>query len=220
MKFTLTSTLLFVASALADVIPIQLIARSESAEVNSKGLSSIHEGAGINYFFLGTNAQTLQYDEGAKVIYISLSSDQPNSNQYFAIEGNVLQLTVAAQPLSVEFDADGYAVFAGSNSIYALMNINDPYRYSETSYAVVSYPEGAPEGAIPIRIALAGAAPSPSPSPSPETTTEPESTTVPPEPAKNTTTPAPVEPSTFEGGAALAQGGLAAVAAAAIGLLM
>lgn len=213
MRFT--SVLLLASSALAAIVPVRLVAHSDNDEINGMGISSIHEGAGINYMFLASQGQELQYDDGARVLFIQPT---PELRQYFAIDGGIVQMTVAAQPLAVSFGDDGAAIFDGDATIYAQKNINDPYRYSETSFFLVSHPEGAPEGAIPLRIFRADGgeppAPESSPEPTPQPTPEPTPEVSPRPPANDTTI------SSFEGSGALVKGSFGAVAALAVGLLL
>ncbi|KAI3405485.1 PGA30 [Candida oxycetoniae] len=144
---TFASVLSLSASALAAVRPVQLFASSDNEEVNGKGLYSTHEGAGVNYFFLGS-AQTLQYNDESRVLYIELST-QPPASQYLAFEGDVLALTVASEPLPVDIGEDGSVVFPGSDALAAAKNINDPYRYSESVFAVV---KASVEGSTPLTL--------------------------------------------------------------------
>ena len=151
MKFlSIASLLTLSSSALAAIRQVQLFAQSDNEEINTFGLSSIHEGAGINYFFLAApgTAQTLQFDDETNNIFAELGSTPP-ARQYFVISGNILQLSVAGEPLNVQIADDGLVSFPGSESIAAAKNINDPYRYSEEQFAVVT--NGA-EGSIPFKI--------------------------------------------------------------------
>lgn len=148
MRFFIPVSLLTLSSgALAAIRPVQFFATSDNEEVNGKGLYSTHEGAGINYFFLGAG-QTLQYNDEARVVYIELNS-QPPAKQYLAFTGDVLSLTVAEQPLPVDIAEDGSVTFPGSDALAAAKNINDPYRYSESVFAVV---KAGGEGSIPLTV--------------------------------------------------------------------
>ncbi|KAI5967110.1 hypothetical protein KGF57_000539 [Candida theae] len=149
MKFLIPASLLTLSTgALAAIRPVQFFASSDNEEVNGQGLYSTHEGAGINYFFLGA-AQNLQYNDESRVVYIALGGNLPDARQYLAFSGDVLSLTVAEEPLPVDIAEDGTVTFPGSDALAAAKNINDPYRYSEDVFAVVK--DGA-EGSIPLSI--------------------------------------------------------------------
>ncbi|CCG23792.1 Pga30 GPI-anchored protein of cell wall [Candida orthopsilosis Co 90-125] len=148
MRFFVPASLLTLSSgALAAIRPVQFFASSDNEEVNGQGLYSTHEGAGINYFFLGAG-QTLQYNDEARVVYVELNS-QPPARQYLAFTGNVLSLTVAEEPLPVDIGEDGSVTFPESDALAAAKNINDPYRYSESVFAVVK--DGG-EGSFPLTL--------------------------------------------------------------------
>lgn len=148
MKFFIPASLLTLSSgALAAIRPVQFFASSDNEEVNGQGLYSTHEGAGVNYFFLGAG-QTLQYNDEARVVYIELSAEQP-ARQYLAFTGDVLSLTVAEEPLPVDIAEDGTVTFPGSDALAAAKNINDPYRYSESVYAVI---KAGAEGSFPLAL--------------------------------------------------------------------
>ena len=211
----------FTSSALAAVRQVQLFAESDNDEISGQGLSSIHEGAGTNYFFLGEAGQTLQYDDEARSLYITLNS-QPPAPQQLAFQGQFLALTVAQGALSVDIQEDGSVSFDGSDSLYAAKNVDDPYRYSENSWAVVNTES---DGAIPLRIQARFVGENEETSSSTE---EPVSTEEPTEEPTGEPTPAPVDNSTtpettistFEAAGVKVSGGLsiAAVAFAALGL--
>ncbi|RCK62587.1 Cell wall protein PGA30 [Candida viswanathii] len=173
MKFlTAASLLTLSSSALAAIRQVQLFAQSSNQEINNFGISSLHEGAGINYLFLAApgTAQTLQFDDATNTIFVDLGS-QPPARQSLVVAGNIVQLSVAGEPLNVQIAEDGLVSFPGSDSIAAAKNINDPYRYSEELFAVVT--NGA-EGSIPFQIVakFVDEAPSSS-SAAPETTAAP-----------------------------------------------
>ncbi|KAI5962836.1 hypothetical protein CANMA_003611 [Candida margitis] len=148
MRFFIPASLLTLSTgALAAIRPVQFFASSDNEEINGQGLYSTHEGAGINYFFLGSG-QTLQYNDEARVVYIELNS-QPPATQYLAFTGDVLSLTVAEEPLPVDIAEDGSVTFPGSDALAAAKNINDPYRYSESVYAVV---KAGAEGSVPLTL--------------------------------------------------------------------
>ncbi|KAI5966861.1 uncharacterized protein KGF55_000270 [Candida pseudojiufengensis] len=141
MKYLTFASILSLLSSttLAAIKDIQLIAESNDQEINSKGLSSIHEGAGINYFFLGENPQNLKYDDEKKQIYILLNvnNGQQQVPQSLNFNGKFLSLSVS-EPLAVEIDENDILQFDGSNNLFAAKDQNDPYQYSRSSYAIVN----------------------------------------------------------------------------------
>ncbi|RLV93952.1 Cell wall protein PGA30 [Spathaspora sp. JA1] len=218
MKFTtLTTALVFTAAnVLADIVPVQLFVQSDDAALNGQALTSTHEGAGINYFFVDTNAQQLQYDEDNKQVFALLGGNIPDARQSLLVSGNVLQLTVAGAA-EVTFDSDGVATFDGSDALYAAKNINDPYNYSNVRFAVVSYPEGgAPAGAIPFKIVGKFGEPEPETS---SAAPEPETSTAPPTPETSSEVPVPTPTPAPAAAANVRVGSLMAVAGAAALLL-
>jgi hypothetical protein len=146
--------------AVAAVSEIELVADSSETSVNGLGLSSIHEGAGINYFLLGSGSETLKFDEETGTVYANLTD---TITQYVSINSaNILQLSVLApQKVTV---ADGVVSVDGNESFFACKNINDPYRYTEKSFAILSK-NG--DGCFPMKIKIKdGQTPSASETPS------------------------------------------------------
>lgn len=144
MKFT---TIAFTASTLsavlANVYQVQLYAKSDNKETDGKGLQSLHEGAGINYFFLGESAEVLSYDDSAKTISATngnVGTAGRSGGNFFgiAVTGGA-SATVENEQLTVD----------GTSAFFATKNVNDPYDYSNKSYAVLFSEEG---DAIPISI--------------------------------------------------------------------
>ncbi|KAK6453768.1 uncharacterized protein RJT20DRAFT_131193 [Scheffersomyces xylosifermentans] len=149
LSITLSALALLSSQALAALQNVTLWVESDNSTINGNGLSSLHEGAGINYVFLGQNAQTLIHDDVNNWLYFIPVEPL---RQYFAVENNIAQVTVAFTDNTVTFE-NGYLSYGGSTEgFYALLNINDPYNYSKTQKALVHYPDGAPEGAIPLKI--------------------------------------------------------------------
>lgn len=141
------SSLLAAASVLVSAVsalPVQNFVKftveSDKDELNGKGLSSIHEGAAINYVFLGDNSQTLNLNTTSGEIYQSFTSaDGQTFNQYLSVLGGGfpgLQVSAAsAYPTTWTFE-DGYLKGNGSDSFLVAKNTHDPYRYSEKSYQI------------------------------------------------------------------------------------
>lgn len=144
------SIALLSATALGSTV--QLSIESDNQDVNNNGLSSIHEGAGINYFLLGNSSQTIDYNESTGILSFASS---PEVVQSFGVTSNIVQLSVASSPSPVKF-TDNLLSFNGSTSnFYACKNINDPYNYSKNSYALTYYTSDAPDGCIAVKVKVA-----------------------------------------------------------------
>lgn len=174
--------------------PIQLVTRSETGEVNARGLSSYHEGAAMNYFFLGEQSESLEYDDETHQIMFQIGDQEPVLYQYMNDYEGVLALFPDING-TVTFSSEGRMSFNSIDSFFACMHTNDPYRYSDNSYQVV-FNEINPE-CHPISIYQAGI------SPSNHTTVQPSATPRPNHSNESTTTATITH---FEGGAA--QGGV------------
>lgn len=145
MYSTTISFAILAALAVAD--SIQLFAESDDKSVNGLGLSSIHEGAAINYFFLSSGgAETLQYDEKNGEVYSTTSDSVKQSVSIDA--GNFLQLS-AADFQKVDFSDDDTVSVNGNDEFFAAKNVKDPYNYSKDSYAILNKSS---DGSIKIKI--------------------------------------------------------------------
>ncbi|GME85057.1 unnamed protein product [Ambrosiozyma monospora] len=132
MKFATLSavSLALVSKALADET-VELFIKSDNSDVSGKGISAIHEGAGINYFFAGNGAQDLSYDGS------SLTSNEIGYPQWFTPDGFV-QMSVSGEVTGITFDSDGTLEYNGSaDGFQACKNVNDPYNYSKSQYAIM-----------------------------------------------------------------------------------
>lgn len=148
--FTIATLLTLTSSALAAIRDVQLFAQSSNEEINNNGLISRREGAGINYLFLASGgAETLKFDDETYTVFSELQTGSTTARQLLVVSGGVVQLSVTGQPLHVEISEDGTVKFAGSDSVAAAKNINDPYNYSKDSFAVVT---NGGEGSIPFTI--------------------------------------------------------------------
>ena len=138
--------------AVAAVSEVEFVADSSETSVNGLGLSSIHEGAGINYFLLGSGSQTLMWDDATG----AASAKFGEITQNVCISNSIVQLSVF-EPSKVTV-ADGVVSIDGNDSFFACKNINDPYNYSEKSYAVL---DKNGDGCFPMKIKVkTGASPS------------------------------------------------------------
>ncbi|CAH2353141.1 cell wall protein Pga30p [[Candida] railenensis] len=130
-KMRLSSVVLSITAVkavLATTYSVELYVDSTDDSIAGKALSSIHEGAGINYFLLGTSPEVLTYDDstqflGGEVGYVSTYDD-------FLLEG-----VLGAG--NITFDGE-HLVVNDIKDFYAAKNVNDPYQYSTQSYIVLS----------------------------------------------------------------------------------
>ena len=96
MKFftAATTALLLSAQALAELTSYKLYAKSENTEVDGKGVSILHEGAGIYFVFLGTDSIDVTYDDVEKLLYVPVSSDIQFN---FGTNADIVQFSVTLQ---------------------------------------------------------------------------------------------------------------------------
>ncbi|RCK62588.1 Cell wall protein PGA31 [Candida viswanathii] len=145
--YSVASILALSPAALAAVRQVQLFASSDNAEVNDYGISSVHEGAGVNYLFLAApgTAETVNYDDEKYILYLESSVGQ----QVFSISEGPGFLQYGESSVRVDIAEDGTVSFDGSDSVVAAKNVNDPYNRSEQDYFLVT--QGG-DGAIPVKI--------------------------------------------------------------------
>ncbi|KAK9242502.1 hypothetical protein V1506DRAFT_547328 [Lipomyces tetrasporus] len=155
MKFLTLATLAALATgALAVTKNVTLKVKSDDAIIDGMGLSSIHEGAAINYVFLGMGSEDLVYETTNSTIY------DPNFIQgfpfYLQIWGNLVIVAVGVTDVAqFRVGPNSYLSVNGSeNGFYAAKNTNDPYNYSSAEYQALYYADesDAPEGSIPFTI--------------------------------------------------------------------
>ncbi|GAV28452.1 hypothetical protein PMKS-001923 [Pichia membranifaciens] len=156
------------SAAVACAEDIYLIAKSNNTEISNKGVGFIHEGAGINYGFLGAEGQgaTLSYNETEKQIILDTGV-----LQFFRVSGGYVAMSVVGPDSEITFDSNDYLLVNGSSEhFFGCKNTNDPYQYSVQSYEVMYYPENAPSGCLPLTLqkqaAPSSSSSSSSPSPS------------------------------------------------------
>lgn len=154
MKFT---TICVAALAtLAQAAPIQsessavkLTVESANQDVNVKGLSSLHEGAGLNFFFIGQDSQELQYDADKQQLYFDINDQIKYS---FSVYSNFATIGVL-EPYKVEFEDNYLKVNGTTDGFYACKNVRDPYNYSKDTYALMNYlGQTAPDGCILLKV--------------------------------------------------------------------
>lgn len=137
------------SSAVASADSVYLVAKSNSTEVNGNGVGFAHEGAGINYGFLGTGkGSTLSYSAADKQLTLDTGVEQ-----FFRVSGGFVAASVEGPDAAITFDSNDYLLVNGSSSyFYACKNTNDPYKYSASSYEVMYYPENAPSGCLSLTL--------------------------------------------------------------------
>lgn len=130
-----TTFALPILSLLAAAQAFSLFTESDTADVNNKGLTSYHEGAGINYAFLGADSIDFEYDATAK----SLSQKVGGYSYNFSVtETHAVQFSVI-EGAEVSFDGE-YLSYKGSTSgFYACKDIVEPYEYSKSTFAVTYF---------------------------------------------------------------------------------
>lgn len=127
-----------------------LIVEAEG-ELNGRALGSVHEGAGINYFFVsdGTQGDDLTLENGNLVS----SASTPNIPFVVNFLENILTVGVTGAS-NVEVN-DGAVTIDGQSNFQACNQINDPYRYSGDRYAIVNG-DGIGQNCVPISLRLSG----------------------------------------------------------------
>lgn len=152
MKFDLFTCLATIPLAFADY-SVTLVTESDSSDVNGKGLSTRHEGAGFNYLFFGDNAENLVYSEEAKTIYkevtVQGSSGTEIDNYNLTVFPNTNKVSVSVvggEPITVE---DRYLTLNGSTTFYAGKNTGDPYSISKEVYELLA---SEVTGALPVKV--------------------------------------------------------------------
>ncbi|KAK6463428.1 hypothetical protein DFJ63DRAFT_118654 [Scheffersomyces coipomensis] len=159
---TISSLALISSSALADLQNVSLFVSSDDTSISGSGLGAPHEGAGINYLFIGNDGGNFGTATTTPLVYNTTSQGlywqlEPGFNEYFGVADaghgyDVAQLTVAVSGTGVTFE-NGYLAYDGSTEgFYALYNISDPYNYSKSQLAIVRDLSASPEGGIPISL--------------------------------------------------------------------
>ncbi|GME86164.1 unnamed protein product [Ambrosiozyma monospora] len=139
----LASTALAVNNA---VSPARLYVNSTAPEVFGAGIYARHEGAGIDYLFLGQGADILVWD--GEQVY----TNKIGYSQYFNVDSNFVQLTVDgknSKPISFTTIEDkNYLTVDGKlEGFFACKNTDDSYQYSKDSYELMYYPDGSEDEA-------------------------------------------------------------------------
>ena len=125
-------------------------------DVTGKFVSTVHEGAALNYLLVvpEDGALTWTYDEDTKYLYYEVGAGTDNCFRYYFTIGEgepgILLATPTDNPVPVNVDNLGFITFDGSYGVKGVKNINDPYQYSKDSYILAKYDGTAPDGAVPI----------------------------------------------------------------------
>ena len=158
MKFGLSTILAASSLALADY-NVSLVTESANDEINNKGLTGLHEGAGFNYLFLSngasTEAEAFAFSPESSKVYQPThvtGVDGPyvskwNLTQYPG--GDAILAGVLGGPQVLV--KNNYLTVNGSSTFYAAKNTSDPYGYSKRSYQLVARNT---TNAIPLKVKL------------------------------------------------------------------
>lgn len=153
MKFGIFNSLAAISLALADY-NVTLVTESSSPEVNGKGLTPLHEGAGINFLFLSVSGASLVYSEETDGIYQATRVQGPNGTELSEWNVTVMPNTNAISagvtggtPVLVK---DSYLTINGSTAFYAGKNTtSDLYGYSNYIYQLLGSSQ---PGALPVKV--------------------------------------------------------------------
>lgn len=126
-------------------VPIKLYAHAEGYEDlgGRTGITSYHEGAGINYIFLtGTDSYEFIYNRCLKQIYIYLDFSK-QQKQFLSMSNGFVSLTVVGPSGQYDINpvndsSSKYLYVNGSpDGWLACKDTNDPYNYSKTLYQLL-----------------------------------------------------------------------------------
>jgi hypothetical protein len=139
------TVLLAASAALAAAENVYLRVVSDHNEVNGNTVGFSHEGAGIDYAFLGTSpqSQVLDYDAEAHRLY----NHEPGlpAPQNFEVDGEYVSVSVQETYSNIMFDnLNSLLVNGSADGFYACKDTNDPYNYSNDQYELMWYPPHIP----------------------------------------------------------------------------
>ncbi|CEP24943.1 unnamed protein product [Cyberlindnera jadinii] len=125
-------------AAIASAAQIQLTANVKLTDYT--GLSSIHEGAAINYFQVGGQSETLEFDEEAATITTD-ATGVPQTLSLVTSKDGFPFLQLAPQEQNVYWSVVdgklvGYDADCQEVTFYAAKNVNDPYQYSKDTFFI------------------------------------------------------------------------------------
>ncbi|KAI5969082.1 hypothetical protein CANMA_001887 [Candida margitis] len=114
------------AQALATQTRYQFFAKSDFDQINGHGLTYIHEGAAIDYFFVqndtSTSAAVLTYDDQQQKFFFQVT---PQLELNLTKGGDILSLS-SGDPLKVTIGDDGNVSFDGSDVLHAVDHLKIP----------------------------------------------------------------------------------------------
>ncbi|QPG76733.1 hypothetical protein FOA43_004127 [Brettanomyces nanus] len=116
------------------VCEIKLYAHLFSPEMEDFGIYNLHEGAGINYMFLGSGATTMSYDKMTGVISQPLSEQY---DQYLVISEDIVMMAVYEPTVKFEIKDRALMADGSADGFYACKNTSDPYHYSKDRYQLM-----------------------------------------------------------------------------------
>ena len=164
MKFTLPIVALAstfaagVGAASTPVSNVTLSVDTENPAITDKGLSDIHEGAALDFVFLGKDSAFYSFDRQKKSIYKTVEIDDGKETVQWdlCLDQNTLDIGVGTQEAEFTVDGKHLALNGSTDGFYVQKNLSyDPYGYSKNQYAVTYYGKNsAPEGSIPVKIEL------------------------------------------------------------------
>ncbi|KAG0676129.1 hypothetical protein C6P40_001439 [Pichia californica] len=144
------------SAAIASAEDVYLTVKSDDSSINGNVLGFPHEGAGLNYFFLGTGSATaFTYDESAKEISYPFAGSY---TQFFTVFDNFVAFSVASANTEITFEDNVLALNGSTSNFYACKDTNDPYSYSTRSYELMWYASDAPSGCLPLTLVNSGSA--------------------------------------------------------------
>lgn len=126
MKFTLAAaTLASAAVVAADQVQLNVQQNGQSIGY----LTSLHEGAGFNYFFVGPSGETYNFDPSTNI----LSAPQGQFTGNFGVFAPFLAIGPAVTPEALKLDKDKITNY----NFWACSNVQDPYNYSQSTPVIV-----------------------------------------------------------------------------------
>lgn len=139
------------------------------SEVAGMKLTSIHEGAGIEYAFLGNTSRDFNFNESNNDLYFLVPARDEFGNTTFQqslyvdlgeddLNSGVVQFTIGGQSY-VSIDDEGLIRVRNSNAFFACKNIPElaGYTNSVKNWAVMLYPYGgAPDTCVYIKLVAEG----------------------------------------------------------------
>lgn len=215
MKFSTIASASLVSLAAADNIQLEVIGEDNS----SQGfVSSIHEGAGINYCLVAQNGQTLTLD-GSSIYF-----DAANYKFNFGYTLDYLAIGPAVTPVEWSFNSGD--VLATAKTLWACNNVNDPYSYSEKTKMIVTGDAGPNDTCVKVTLKKVDAASSSSAAASSTEASSTEAASATSEAASSTseaassTSTAPVKSVVTDNGAGKISAGFAGIAGVAAALIL